>query len=103
MPDNKQLKDGVGDVFSLRQRDRSTGGDGSLMQTMVLSTGYPIDYGIGGCFQHCAESGIMAAGLAAASPVYTFQWTGQFARASASCARVRLDHRHRLYCWPRDV
>ncbi len=45
--DNKQLKDGIGDLFSLRQRDRSTGGDGTLMQTMVLSTGYPLDYGTG--------------------------------------------------------
>jgi hypothetical protein len=85
--DNKSLKDGLGDLFSLRQRDRSTAGDGSLMQTMVLSTGYPVDYGTGGVIQHCGKSGALAAGMAAASPIYAFQWP---ASLYALIRRVRL-------------
>jgi hypothetical protein len=74
--DNKQLKDGVGNLFTQRMRDVSAAGDGSLMRTMFLSSGYPLDYGSGGIFQHCAKSGVMAAGLAANAPIYSFQWPG---------------------------
>jgi hypothetical protein len=85
--DNKQLKDGVGNLFTLRLRDRSAVGDGSYQQTMVLASGYPLDYGSGGMFQHCAKSGAMVAGLAAASPIYAFHWP---ANLTALIRRVRI-------------
>jgi hypothetical protein len=86
--DNRQIKDGVGDVFTLRMRDLSSGGDGSLQRSMIFATGYPIDYQTGGMFQHCAKSGVMAAGLAANSPIYSFYWP---ATLIALVRRVRLN------------
>jgi hypothetical protein len=74
MPDNRQIKDGIGNLFNVRMRDLSAGGDGSIMRSMILSTPYPVDYGTGGIYQHCAKSGILAAGMAANSPIYSFQW-----------------------------
>lgn len=85
--DNKQLKDGVGNLFTLRMRDRSATGDGTIEQTMVLASGYPLDYGAGGMFQHCGKSGSMAAGLAAAAPIYAFHWP---ANLLALVRRVRV-------------
>lgn len=85
--DNKQLKDGVGNLFTLRMRDKSASGDGSIQQTLLLSSGYPLDYGSGGMFQHCGKSGGMVAGLAAASPIYAFHWP---ANLSALIRRVRV-------------
>ena len=72
--DNKQIKDGVGNVFNIRMRDLSAGGDGSIMRSMVHATHYPVDYDTGGCFQHCAKSGLIAAGQPANSPIYSFRW-----------------------------
>jgi hypothetical protein len=86
--DNKQIKDGVGDVFMLRMRDLSSGGDGSLQRSMIFATGYPIDYETGGMFQHCAKSGIMAAGLAANAPIYSFYWP---ASLTGLLRRVRIN------------
>jgi hypothetical protein len=88
MADNKQIKDGVGDVFGLRMRDLSPAGDGSLQRSMIFATGYPIDYGTGGMFQHCAKSGVMAAGLAANAPIYAFYWP---ATLIGLVRRVRLN------------
>jgi hypothetical protein len=88
--DNKQIKDGVGDVFTLRMRDISSAGDGSLQRSMILTSGYPIDYNTGGMFQHCAKSGIMAAGLAANSPIYAFYWPASL---------IGLVRRVRLNAW----
>jgi hypothetical protein len=85
--DNKQLKDGVGNLFTLRMRDKSATGDASLEQTMVLSQGYPLDYGAGGMFQHCGKSGAMVAGLAANAPIYSFHWP---ANLIALVRRVRV-------------
>jgi hypothetical protein len=72
MTDNRQIKDGLGNLFSIRLRDKS--GDGALQQSMVLAQLYPLDYGTGGMFQSTAKSGTMAAGLAAAAPIYAFRW-----------------------------
>ena len=85
--DNKQLKDGVGNLFTLQMRDKSASGDGSFQQTMVLASGYPLDYGAGGVFQHCGKSGAMVAGLAAAAPIYAFHWP---ANLTALIRRVRI-------------
>jgi hypothetical protein len=75
MADNRQIKDGLGNVFTLRMRDISTASDGSVQRSMVYSTLYPLDYGPGGIFQHCAKSGIIAAAMPANSPIYSFRWT----------------------------
>ena len=85
--DNRQIKDGVGNLFTLRMRDKSASGDGSIQQTMLLSSGYPLDYGTGGMFQHCGKSGAMVAGLAANAPIYAFHWP---ANLMALVRRVRI-------------
>jgi hypothetical protein len=86
--DNKQIKDGVGNLFNIRMRDLSAVGDGSLQRSMILTSGYPLDYGTGGMFQHCAKSGVMASGLAANSPIYSFYWP---ASLLGLVRRVRLN------------
>jgi hypothetical protein len=76
MDDNIQIKDGLGNEFTLRSKDISARGDGSLQRSLVLATPYPVDYGNGtgaGPFHHTGKSGVMAAGLAAAAPIYAFQ------------------------------
>jgi len=73
--ENKQIKDGVGNLFTLRMHDVSDANDGTVMRGMLLTSPYPLDYGTGGMFQHTAKSGIMAAGLAAGSPIYSFRWS----------------------------
>ena len=73
--DNVLLKDALGNEFTLRAKDISGGGDGSILRSMFMASLYPFDYGDGGCFQLTSKSGIMAAGLAAASPIYAFRWT----------------------------
>ena len=85
--DNRQIKDGVGNLFTLRMRDKSAIGDGSLEQTMLFASGYPLDYGVGGMFQHCGKSGVMVAGLAANAPIYAFHWP---ANLMALVRRVRV-------------
>lgn len=73
--DNKQIKDGLGDLFTIRMRDLSALGDGSVQRSMILATLFPNDYAAGGgIYSHCAQSGVMLAGLAANSPVYSFRW-----------------------------
>ena len=64
MPDNRQIKDGLGNLFTLRMRDVSLNGDGSVQRNMMLDTLYPVDYGYGGVFQHCAKSGVINAAIA---------------------------------------
>ena len=76
MPDNKQIKDGLGNLFTVRMRDLSAALDGSVQQSWVQSTLMPIDYGGGGSFQHCAKSAAIPAGIAANSPIYAFQYVG---------------------------
>jgi len=73
--DNFSLKDASNPaVFKIRTKDRSIAQDGSLQIMRHLAEPYPVDYGIGGCFQLCSKSGVMAAGLAANSPIYSFRW-----------------------------
>lgn len=83
--DNRPIKDGAGDIFTIRMRDISPAGDGTIMRSMILSTPYPNDYttggALGGIFQHCGRSGQMASGLAANAPIYSFQWNGSLVAA----------------------
>jgi hypothetical protein len=89
MADNKQIKDGLGNVFTLRMRDISPLSDGSVQRSMILSSLYPLDYGAGGVFQLCAKSGIIPAQtFAPASPIYSFRWTP--AGMTALVRRVKL-------------
>ena len=89
--DNRPIKDGAGDIFTVRMRDISPAGDGTIMRSMILSTPFPNDYSTGGApggiFSHCAVSGNMTAALPANSPIYSFQWT---AATLAAIRRVRL-------------
>jgi hypothetical protein len=73
--DNKPIKDGVGNVFTVRMRDISVGQDGSLQRSLIYATSYPVDYGAGGCYQHCAKSGLITAGLPIGSTIYSCRWT----------------------------
>jgi hypothetical protein len=74
--DNIRIKDGLGNLHTFRARDVSAAQDGSLLRSMMLDSLYPADYGLGGMFQHCAKSGVIAAGLANNSPIYSFFWSG---------------------------
>ena len=75
MADNKQIKDGLGNLFTVRMRDYST--DGSLQKTMMDATLVPVEYGPGGVYGHCAKSGTMAnAPALTAAPIYSFFWPG---------------------------
>jgi hypothetical protein len=74
MADNRLIKDALGQSFTIRMRDISPGGDGSIQRSMIFTTGYPIDYGTGGSYRDSAKSGAMTAGLAANAPIYSFQW-----------------------------
>jgi hypothetical protein len=73
--DNLQLRDGLANPFILRSKDVSAAGDGTIQRTMVLATPYPMDFGVGGSFHHTAKNGavVMAAGLAASAPIYSFR------------------------------
>jgi hypothetical protein len=87
MADNKQIKDGLGNLFTIRMLDISSAGDGSFQRSMVLATSQPVDYGAGGSYHRAGKSGAMAAGLAAAAPIYAFQFTS--ATLLALVRRVR--------------
>jgi len=56
MGDNKQIKDGLGNLFTLRMRDVSPGTDGTLQQNEMFATLVPREYQTGGMYQHCAKS-----------------------------------------------
>jgi hypothetical protein len=73
--DNITIKDGNANPFKQRTKDVSLTSDGSIQFVRHLNTPYPVDYGAGGCYQICSKSGIMAAGLAAAAPIYSWRWT----------------------------
>src|SRR6516165_8739742 len=89
--DNKLIKDALGQNFTIRMRDISPGGDGSIQRSMIFTTSYPIDYGTGGSYRDAAKSGSMAAGLAANAPIYSFQWT--------SSSLLALVRRVKLSAW----
>jgi hypothetical protein len=88
MPDNRQIKDGLGNIFTMRMRDISSALDGSVQRSMFFATPYPLDYGGGGFYQYCAKSGIMLAAAPANSPFLSFRWTA--AKDLAVISRVRL-------------
>ena len=96
MPDNRQIKDGLGNVFTSRMKDVSSGQDGvSLQRSMFYSTLLPIDFVGGGSFQRTSRSNVLTAGMAASSPIYSFQW--------ASVTAVAAIRRLRLLAWSDTV
>jgi hypothetical protein len=88
MQDNVQMP--IATPFTLRSKDISADGDGSLQAALMLSRLYPLDWSLngvtGGMYQHTAKSGTMAAGLAAAAPIFGFQWPS----STLLCAVRRL-------------
>jgi hypothetical protein len=73
MADNTVLKDGIGNSFTLRAKDVTQIQDGSLRRSMTMATLFPVEFGTtGGSFHKAAKSGVMAAGLVAASPIFSF-------------------------------
>ena len=87
--DNRQIKDGLGNLFTLRMKDVSSASDGSMQQTLLLASSYPIDYGLGGIFQHCARAAEFTSGAGMMlAPVYAFQWPSTTLLAAVSKVRV---------------
>jgi hypothetical protein len=76
--DNIAIKDGNANLFTLRSKDVSPAGDGSLQASLMLSRAYPLDYGNGGMFQHTSKSLSMEVSqlgiLAPGTPIYAFRW-----------------------------
>jgi hypothetical protein len=95
MSDNRQIKDGLGNIFTIRMRDISTANDGTVQRSMVMAQLQPVDYGAGGCFHRTCKSGVMVANAAASSPIYSFQWP--------SVTSLALIRRIRLSAWSVDV
>jgi hypothetical protein len=97
MADNKQIKDGLGNLFTVRMRDISDATDGSYQRSMVLANLCPVDYGSvgGGSYHRGSKSGVMVANLAAASPIYAFRWS--------SASMYALLKRVRISVWSQDV
>ena len=89
MSDNKQIKDGLGNLFTVRMRDYST--NGTLQKTMMNATLMPIEYGIGGVYGHCAKSGTLPNATAmTAAPLYSFFFPTGTATLYALVRRVRV-------------
>jgi hypothetical protein len=95
MPDNKQIKDGLGDLFTIRMRDISAAADGSLVRSLIFATAAPVDFLGGGSFHRASKSGTMVANIGAAAPIYSFQWP--------SATAVALIRRIRISAWSMDV
>src|SRR6516162_6786295 len=91
MADNKQIKDGLGNIFTIRMKDVSALVNGSVQRSMIYASPYPLDYGAGGIFQHVAKSGTIAATMSANSPIYSFRWL--------SSGMIALIWRMRLVAW----
>jgi hypothetical protein len=95
MTDNRQIKDGLGNLFTIRMRDISSSADGTFQRSMVMSQLSPVDYGPGGSFQRTSKSGVMVANTAASSPIYSFHWP--------SVTSLALIRRIKLAAWSVDV
>jgi hypothetical protein len=95
MSDNRQIKDGLGNLFTIRMRDISSGADGTVQRSMVLAQSAPVDYTGGGCFHRASKGGVMAANAAASSAIYSFMWP--------SITSLALIKRVRFSAWSFDA
>jgi hypothetical protein len=95
MADNRQIKDGLGDLFTIRMRDISAATDGTVQRSMLMTQLMPVDYGPGGSYHRTSKSAVMVANTAASSPIYSFQWP--------SLTSLALIKRIRISAWSVDV
>lgn len=93
--DNRYIRDGNSNLFQNRMKDISTAQDGSIQRSLVLASPYPVDYGaaagVGGCYQHVAKSGSMAAGLASNAPIFSMRHSQVTPSVYALLRRVRVN------------
>lgn len=71
--DNLSIKNSASAVVALRALDRSALSDGSLLAMRHLAEPVPLDYSTGGVYRMAAKSGVIAAGLSATSPIFSFR------------------------------
>jgi len=83
-----ELKDAIGNEFSLRTKDVSVPQNNSLRQNWHLYTKYPIDHTNGGAFYTTAKSNTMTAGLAANAPIASFRFASP---ATMICVLRKLE------------
>lgn len=75
--DNKQIKDGLGNLFNVRMKDVSPSLDGSLQRPMHLMSMLPLEYAGGGMYMLTASSGILPNSTALTDvPIFSFMWPG---------------------------
>ena len=79
--------------MAINLRGAATGADAEVdLSTKALrATLRPLDYGVGGSFQLTSKSGIMAAGLTAAAPIYAFR--------NASASLLAVVKRVKISAW----
>jgi hypothetical protein len=86
-----QMKDGLGNEFTLVTKDVSPDQNNVLRQNWHLYTRYPIDHAGGGSYQAAIRSGSMAAGLVANAPIVSFRFV--------SASFVALIRRIKFSAW----
>lgn len=82
-----ELKDGLGNEFSLRTKDVSASQNNSIRQNWHLQSKFPIEHSSGGAFQCTMKSNTMAAGLTANAPIASFR----FVAPNMVCLLRRLE------------
>lgn len=88
---NTQMKDGLGNEFTLSTRDISLDASNNLRQNLHFDTKYPLDHTGGGSYQAIAKSNTLAAGLTANSPIISFRFV--------SASNIAIIRRLRLQAW----
>jgi hypothetical protein len=88
---NTQMKDGLGNEFTLITRDQSLDASNSLRQNWHFDTKLPLDHTGGGSFQAVAKSNTIGAGLPVNSPIAMFRF--------ASASNIAIVRRLRLNAW----
>lgn len=86
-----EMKDGLGNEFTLVTKDQSLAQDNKIRQNWHLASKMPVDHTNGGAYQITMKSNTMAAGLAANSPIISFRL--------ASASLVAVIRRMELSVW----
>lgn len=82
-----EMKDGLGNEFTLRTKDISPSQNNSIRQNWHLATRYPIEHASGGAFECTLKSGLMAANVLTDAPIFNFR----FVSPSLICLLRRLE------------
>lgn len=82
-----QLKDGLGNEFTVVTKDVSPTQNNSIRQNWHLATKYPVEHRSGGAYYTTLKSGIMVANVAANSPIVSFR----FVSPSLICLLRKLE------------